>query len=61
MSNRLLRTADLVRLLQEKDPSGELIVSFRVYDAYDDCFVAGGEIDEIHAITRGRPANKRGG
>jgi hypothetical protein len=52
MSKKLLRTADLVKLLQDNDPSGDLIVSFMILDEDDGLPVAHGEITDLEVHIR---------
>lgn len=49
---KLLTTGDLVRLLQQQDPSGYRIINFRICDEDDGAVVAHGQVSSIDTSIR---------
>lgn len=49
----LLRTRDVIEMLQQQDPDGTRIVYFRIYDETSpDDLVASGEVDSIELTLK---------
>lgn len=45
---KLATTGDIIKMLQEQDPTGEKPVVFHIFDERDDRLIASGDTDKFH-------------